>query len=65
MELKITTGKSLLRVLIISCVVQNKYFRCNGPNVERNVQVKNKLLGLPRKITVIAMYLCEIFLPPK
>lgn len=42
MELKITPGKSLLRALIISSIVQNKSFRCIGPNVERNVQVKNK-----------------------
>lgn len=43
MELKITTGKSLLRALIISCIVQSKSFKRNSPNVERNVQVKNKL----------------------
>lgn len=42
MELKITTSKSLLRALIISCIVQSKSFKSNGPNVERNVQVKNK-----------------------
>jgi len=55
-ELKITTGKSLLRTLILSCIVQNKSFKCNGPNVERNVRVKNKL-EFPRKIIVTAMYL--------
>lgn len=42
MELKISTGKSLLRALIISCIVQNKSFKCSSPNVERNAYVKNK-----------------------
>lgn len=61
MELKLTTGKPLLRALFISCIVQNKYFKLNDPNVERNVQLE-KLSELPRKIIVISMYLCEIFL---
>lgn len=61
-ELKLTTGKPLLRALFISCIVQNKSFKLNDPNVKRNVQLKKKLLELPRKIIVIFMYLCEIFL---
>lgn len=44
MELKLTTGKSLLRALFISCIVQKKSFKLNDPNVERNVQLKKKLL---------------------
>lgn len=61
MELKLTTGKPLLRALFISCIVQNNSFKLNDPNVERNVQVKKKLLELPRKIIVISMYLWNNF----